>query len=233
VPSNGVTRIYYQALTRYATAFAFAADMAMLFLGGNLKRREKLSARLGDILSQLYLASATLKRFEDDGRPTGDEPLLHWGLQDALYRIEQAFDGVLQNFPNRPIAWLLRALIFPVGRCRRPPSDKLSHQVAALTYEISETRNRLSAGMYLPTDEQDAVGALEAALNSTYACEPLQAELAKAIKSGQILAREELAQIAEAKALGLINSEQAMQLTRDYQLRRKVIMVDDFAKLSS
>jgi acyl-CoA dehydrogenase len=233
VPTSGVTRIYYQALTRYATAFAFAADMSMLVLGGSLKRREKLSARLGDILSQLYLATATLKRFEDEGRPIADEPLLHWGLQDALNRIETAFDGVLQNFPNRPVAWLLRALIFPVGRCRQPPSDELSHQVAALTYQIGATRDRLSAGMYLPSDEQEAVGALEAALLSTYACEPLQIELAKAVKSGRILARDELVQIAEGQALGLINSEEASQLKRDYQLRRKVIMVDDFVKLGA
>jgi acyl-CoA dehydrogenase len=205
----------------------------MLILGGSLKRREKLSARLGDVLSQLYLASATLKRFEDDGRPIEDEPLLHWGVQDALNRIETAFDGVLQNLPNRPVAWLLRALIFPVGRCRQPPSDKLSHQVAALTYQLGTTRDRLSAGMYLPSNEQDAVGALEAALISTYACEPLQEKLAKAVKSGRILAQGELAQIAQAKELGLFDAEQAMQLERDIQLRRKVIMVDDFAELSA
>ena len=229
VPTAAPTRSYYQALTRYATAFAFAADISMLVLGGSLKRREKLSARLGDVFSQLYLASAVLKRFEDDGRPVEDEPLLHWSLQDALHRIETALDGVLQNFPNRPAAWLLRALIFPLGRCRRPPSDKLSHSVAALTYQTGATRDRLSNGMYLPKDENDAVGALEAALASTLTCEPWQAELATVIKSGRIVARDELTQIAQAAELKIFNAEQIRQLEKDYQLRRKVIMVDDFA----
>jgi acyl-CoA dehydrogenase len=108
VPTEAPTKRYYQQLTRYSSAFAFAADVAMLVLGGSLKRKEKLSARLGDVLSQMYLCSATLKRLEDDGRPEADLPLLHWSMQDALFRIQEAFDGVLQNFPNRLAAWGLR-----------------------------------------------------------------------------------------------------------------------------
>jgi acyl-CoA dehydrogenase len=229
VPTERPTKRYYQALTRYSAAFAFAADVAMLVLGGGLKRREKLSARLGDVLSQMYLCSAVLKRFEDDGRLAEDLPLLHWGMQDGLYRIQTAFDGVLQNFPNRFAAWVLRAMIFPLGQHRKPPSDHLGHQVASLLLKPGAVRDRLTAGMFIPSDETDAVGALEAALASTLACEPLQAELEKARKEGKLKTREELLQIAEARELGLIDSEQALQLQRDYALRRKVIMVDDFA----
>jgi acyl-CoA dehydrogenase len=229
VPTDEPTRRYYQLLTRYSASFAFAADIAMLVLGGGLKRREKLSARLGDVLSQMYLCSAVLKKFEDDGRPVEDIPLLDWAMQDGLYRIQVAFDGVLQNFPSRIAALLLRVLIFPLGQCRRPPSDELGHEVAELLSVQGGARDRLSAGCYIPTDERDAVGALEAALTSTLACEPLQAELAKARKAGKIKALDELAQIAEAKDNGLITAEQAAQLQRDYALRRKVIMVDDFS----
>jgi acyl-CoA dehydrogenase len=228
-PTAEPTRHYYQLLTRYSTSFAFAADIAMLVLGGGLKRREKLSARLGDVLSQLYLCSAVLKRFEDDGRPEEDLPLLHWAMQDGLYRVQTAFDGVMQNFPNPVAALLLRALIFPLGQCRKPPSDALGHQVAVALAKQGGARDRLTAGMYLPQDENDAVGALEAALSSTLACEPLQAELAQARKAGKLKAMNELGQIAEARALDLITAEQAAQLERDYALRRKVIMVDDFA----
>jgi acyl-CoA dehydrogenase len=229
VPTEAPTKAYYQALTRYSAAFAFAADVAMLVLGGSLKRKEKLSARLGDVLSQMYLCSAVLKRFEDDGRLKEDLPLLHWGMQDGLYRIQQAFDGVLQNFPNRPAAWLLRAMIFPLGQWRRPPSDETGHQVAALLLAPGPVRDRLTAGMFISRDENDAIGALEAALASTLACEPLQAELEKARKEGRLKSRDELQLIAEARDQGLINAEQALQLERDYALRRKVIMVDDFA----
>ncbi|MDO8988586.1 MAG: acyl-CoA dehydrogenase [Sideroxyarcus sp.] len=229
VPTEQPTKRYYQALTRYSAAFAFASDVAMLVLGGALKRREKLSARLGDVLSQMYLCSAVLKRFEDDGRPEEDLPLLHWGMQDGLYRIQLALDGVLQNFPNRIAALVLRAMIFPLGQHQRPPSDQVGHQVASLLLKPGAARDRLTAGMYISPDETDAVGALEAALASTLACEPLQSGLEKARKEGKIKAHEELLQIAEARDLGLIDAEQALQLERDYALRRKVIMVDDFA----
>jgi acyl-CoA dehydrogenase len=229
VPTEEPTRRYYQLLTRYSTSFAIAADISMLTLGGGLKRSEKLSARLGDVLSQLYLCSAVLKKFEDDGRPVEDLALLEWAMQDGLYRIQSAFDGVLQNFPNRYAALLLRALIFPLGQWRKPASDALGHEVAALLSTPGEARDRLTAGSYIPGDESQAIGALEAALASTLQCEPLQAELTKARKDGKLKALDELGQIAEAKQAGLIDAEQAARLERDYALRRKVIMVDDFA----
>lgn len=228
VPTGAPTHRYYQLLTRYAASFAFAADIAMAALGGGLKRKEKLSARLGDVLSNLYLCSAVLKKFEDDGRPKADEPLLHWAMEDGLYRIQTAFDGVIQNFPNRVFAMLLRVVIFPLGQCRKPPSDERGHQVAALMLKPGEVRDRLTTGMYIKYDEQDAIGALEAALASTLACEPVQARLEKEIKAGKLKAMDEMSRITEARDAGMITPEEAIQLERDYMLRRKVIMVDDF-----
>ncbi|MEQ1525959.1 MAG: acyl-CoA dehydrogenase [Gallionella sp.] len=229
VPTDKETYRYYQQLTRYSAAFALSTDVAMAVLGGSLKRREKISARLGDVLSQMYLCSATLKRFEDDGRPAEDFPLLHWSIQDALYNIQQAFAGVIQNFPNGVIRGLLRVLIFPLGKRLSPPSDHLGHEVASLLMQPSTARDRLTRGMYIPTDEQNAVGALESALFSTLACEPLNVELESARKAGKLKERDELMRIVEAREQGMINAEQALQLERDYVLRRKVIMVDDFA----
>ncbi len=227
--TDGPTRHYYQQLTRYSSAFALAADVSMLVLGGALKRREKISARLGDVLSQLYLCSATLKRFEDEGRQADDLPLLHWAMQDSLYRIQVALDGVLQNFPSRIAALLLRGLIFPLGRCLTPPSDELGHQISALLLQPGAARDRLTDGMYLPSDENDAVGALEAALHSTLDCEPLQAKVEAARKAGKLKALDELERISEARDKGVIGVSEALLLDRDYALRRKVIMVDDFA----
>ncbi|MGA8862748.1 MAG: acyl-CoA dehydrogenase [Gallionella sp.] len=227
-PDGRETRRYYQQLTRYSAAFALCADIAMAVLGGALKRREKISARLGDVLSQLYLCSATLKRFEDEGRPAEDLPLLDWAVQDSLYQIQQAFDGVIRNFPNAFIRQLISALVFPTGKNLSPPSDHLGHQIATLLMQPGAARDRLTAGIYIPADEMDAVGALEAALASTLACEPLQAMLQQARKDGKLKSLEELLRIAEARDRGLISAEQALQLERDYALRRKVIMVDDF-----
>ena len=228
-PPGGETRRYYQQLTRFSSAFALSADVAMAALGGSLKRRERISARLGDVLSMLYLGSAALKRFEDDGRPAEDLPLLRWAMQDALYQAQQALDGAIRNFPNAPVRWLLSALIFPLGMRLSPPSDRLGHEISTLLMQPGAARDRLTAGMYLPRDERDAVGALEAALASTLACEPLQAELEQARKVGKLKALDDLARIAEAHEQGMITPEQAQQLERDYALRRKVIMVDDFA----
>jgi acyl-CoA dehydrogenase len=229
VPEGHVTTRYYQQMTRFSSAFALSADVAMAVLGGSLKRREKISARLGDVLSQLYLCSATLKRFADDGHPAEDLPLLHWAIQDALYQIQQAFAGVIQNFPNIVVRGLLSALIFPLGKRLLPPTDKLGHQVATLLMQPGAVRDRLTAGIYVPDDEQQAVGALESALASTLACEPLQERLHAARKAGKLTGLDELARIAEARDAGLITAEQALQLERDYALRRKVIMVDDFS----
>ncbi|HUW26014.1 MAG TPA: acyl-CoA dehydrogenase [Gallionella sp.] len=228
VPPGDATRRYYQQLTRFSAAFALSADVAMVVLGGSLKRREKISARLGDVLSMLYLCSATLKRFEDDGRPTEDLPLLHWAMQDALYKIQQAFDGVLQNFPNILVRGLLGVLTFPLGMRLSPPADHLDHQIATLLMQPGAARDRLTAGIYLPDDEQDALGALEAALASTLACEPLQAELEEARQAGRLVAPDELPRITEARDKGLISTEQALQLERDYALHCKAIRVDDF-----
>ncbi len=229
VPEGVVCHRYYQQLTRYSSAFAFSADVAMAALGGSLKRREKISARLGDVLSQLYLCSATLKQFTDDGRPDEDLPLVHWAMQDALYKIQQAFAGVIQNFPNPLVRVLLQVLIFPLGKCLQPPSDQLGHEVAKLLMQPGAARDRLTAGIYVSDDEMDAVGALELALASTLECEPLQARLHAARKAGRLTALEELLRIAEARDADIITAEQALQLERDYALRRKVIMVDDFS----
>ncbi len=229
VPGGKDTQRYYQQLTRFSSAFALSADAAMAVLGGTLKRREKISARLGDVLSLLYLCSATLKRFEDDGRPAEDLPLLHWAIQDALYKIQQAFEGVLQNFPNLLVRGVLCALIFPVGKRLAPPSDQLGHEIAQLMMQPGAARDRLTSGMFIAQDEEDAVGALEAALASTLLCEPLLAKLEEARKAGKLKAIAEVARIAEARDAGIISAEQSLQLQRDYALRRKVIMVDDFA----
>jgi acyl-CoA dehydrogenase len=229
VPKGVVCRRYYQQLTRFSSAFALSADVAMAILGGSLKRREKLSARLGDVLSLLYLCSATLKRYADEGRPVEDLPLVHWAMQDALYKIQLAFEGIIQNFPNFLVRGVLNALIFPMGKRLKPPSDRLGHEVAALLMQPGAVRDRLTAGIYIPDDEKDAVGALESALASTLACEPLQDRLHAARRAGRLKALEELPRIDEARDNGIITAEQARQLLRDYALRRKVIMVDDFA----
>ncbi|MBI4205035.1 MAG: acyl-CoA dehydrogenase, partial [Betaproteobacteria bacterium] len=227
-PGDAHTRRYYQQLTRWSAAFAFATDIAMLLLGGQLKRKEKLSARLGDILSQLYLCSATLKRYEDGGRQRAELPLLHWSIQDALYRIQAAFDGLIGNFPSHAARLLLRLTTFPLGQRFSPPSDELGHQVAVLLLEPSAVRDRLTAGVFIPADPEEPVAQLEQALRAAIGVEAVYARIYAAVRQNRITGRtpDELA--ARAQEQGIITREELEALMRAKALRRAVIMVDDF-----
>ena len=221
-------RRYFQKATRFSAAFAFLSDVSMLVLGGGLKRREKLSARLGDVLSCLYLVSATLKRYECQGRQQADLPLLEWSVWDAMFRAQNAIEGVISNYPSRLVAWFLRRIIFPRGREYAVPSDRLGHEVARLLIAPSAARDRLTSGAYIPKSEADPLGCLEAALDAAIKAEAVEAKIRAAQKAGTIDGRgpEELAQ--GALAAKTITAEEHTLLKRAAQLRDKVIRVDDF-----
>ncbi len=229
------TRRYYQQLTRYSAALAFLADVSMGTLGGALKRKEKLSARLGDILSLMYLCSATLKRFEMEGREAADAPLMHWAIWDAMFKAQNAFEGVISNFPNRLIAFALRRIVFPLGRPYVVPSDRLGHDVARLLIEPSAARDRLTAGIYIGTREDDPVGLIERALEATMRAELVEAKMRGAIRDGRLDGKlppgagiDVLAD--RALASGIVSADEARALLAQRELVARVIRVDDFDK---
>lgn len=227
-PGGGPLHHYYQRLTRMSSAFALLADITLLLLGGNIKRRENLSARLGDIHSQLYLSSAVLKQFEDNGQPHRELPLARWALEDALFTMQKSFHHLLRNLPNRPLAWLLRLVIFPLGRRWACPNDALNHQVADLLLEPSEVRDRLTAGMFIPTRDGEPVATLEEALKKTIAAEPLERELRHAVKAGHLLSADEATRLQEAVACNILSEHEAAQVRQARELRQAAISVDDF-----
>jgi acyl-CoA dehydrogenase len=227
-PGDKYTKRFYRKLNRYAANLALVADSSMLLLGGKLKFKEKISARLGDVLSNLYIASAMLKRYEDQGRPIADQPLLAWAFHDCAYRMQAALDGVLRNFPIRPAAWLLRALVFPIGRREAPPSDRLGHRVAAILCAPGEARDRLAQWTYLTPSANNPVGRMNALLPDVIAAEPVERKFAKAQKSGAITSLDADAQLAEAEAIGAITSEERKLLERVRAAVMEFINVDDF-----
>ncbi|MCC7483366.1 MAG: acyl-CoA dehydrogenase [Burkholderiales bacterium] len=233
-PGDRHTRRYYQQLTRLSSAFAYTADVAMLVLGGSLKRRERLSARLGDILSYLYLASCVLKRYEDDERPAADLPFVHWAMREALSRIEEAFYGFFANLPSRLVAWLLRGVIFPFvlpyGREFAPPKDGLGAEVAALLLAPGPARERLTRGVFIPAGENEPIAVLEAALAAVIAAEPVGAKVRTARDRGVIAGRHAEDMVEEALAKGVIAPGEKAALDRAKLLRRRAIMVDDFPR---
>ena len=222
---------YYQQLTRFSAAFAFMADISLLVLGGSVKRREKLSARLGDILAQMYLISCTLKRYEEEGRKAEDAPLAHWAIWDAMYKAQQAFDGVIANFPVRFIAAFLHRSIFPWGHPYVVPSDEVGHQVAKALIAPSATRDRLTAECYLPLVESEPVGAIELALLATLEAEAIEAKIRAAEKEGQF-DNNPLANVRDiaivAFEAGVITAAEFEIMKRRNHLRDIVVHVDDF-----
>ncbi len=228
------TRRYYQQLTRFSAALAFLADVSMGTLGGALKRKEKLSARLGDILSLMYLCSATLRRYEAEGRQQADAPLMHWAIWDAMFKIQSAFEGVISNFPNRFIAAVMRRVVFPLGRPYVVPSDTLGQKVARILIEPSEARDRLTAGMYLSRAPGNPVALIERALIATLAAGPIEAKLRAAIKAGRVDGKlrpgaEWEVLLARAEAAGAITASEVVALRVARELTAKVIRVDYFA----
>ena len=231
-PGNALSRGYFLSLNRLAAAFAMLADLSMMLLGGELKRRERLSARLGDVLSQLYLASAALKRYHDLSEPREQEALLRWGLEDCLQKAEQALDEILANFPNRLVGGLLRLVVFPFGARHAGPSDALDSEVAGILgrAEGDPALEQLLDGLYRPTDADEPLGTLHHAFDRLAASRKVSGKLHKALKAGELQPAPGQCPIEAATEAGVLEQTEAQQLREAEQLRRRVIDVDDFAK---
>ena len=227
-PGDSYTRRYYRKLNRYSAALALMADTSMLLLGGKLKFKESLSGRLGDVLSQLYIASAMLKRYEDEGRPASDQPLLAWAYHDAVHKMELALSGALRNFPVRPVGWLLWALIFPWGRRAEAPSDRLGHRAAALLMSPNEARDRLAEGVFTTPCENNPAGRINSYLQKVILAEPVERKFLKALKTRDIEALSFGAQLDEGVREGWITVAERGQLEELREMTVDAISVDDF-----
>jgi acyl-CoA dehydrogenase len=227
VPFRDETSRYYQLLTRFSSNLAMLSDISMLTLGGDLKRKERISARLGDVLSHLYLSSATLKRYNDEGRQQDDLPLVQWALEDSLYETQQAIDALISNFPNKIVALFLRAMIFPVGKWLKKPSDITDHKVAQILQTPGKARERLGQGQYLSRDPENVLGQLEQTLDDIIACEPIFKKVCQAI--GEDLPFYALDEVAKkGLAVNAINAVEAELLCKAELGRKVAINVDDF-----
>lgn len=231
-PGDALSQGYFRALNRQAAAFALLADLCMMLLGGSLKRRERLSARLGDVLSHLYLSSAALKHYYDQASPDHLQPLLRWAMEENLGQSEKALDRLLDNFPNRFLGCALRLLVFPFGRRHTGPSDELDAEVAALIGRAQgdPALEALLSGCYRPENPEDPVGALHHASQQLVASEPLQHTLHQALKSGQVVPAPGQSPIDAALQAGVLQASEALTLHAAERARRRVIDVDAFDK---
>ena len=229
-PDTGSTRRYYQHVNKFSAQFAFATDMAMLTLGGYLKRKEHLSARLGDVLSSLYLASMVLKHYENQGRPDADLPLVEWSCRTLLYKAQEQLHDFLRNFPNRFVAGAMRLVIFPRGRTYFAASDRLGRAIVEPLMMPSATRDRLAWGIYRTIEPGNPLGLLQEALELSVTAEPLEKRIrVEGVKTGLVTALDLPGQIEQALTAGIINANEAATLREFDRKVMAIIDVDDFA----
>ena len=227
-PGGRLVGRYLQHLGHASAAFAVISDVAMATLGGTLKRREKISGRLADALAWLYLGAAAVKRFADDGRRVSDEPFLRYACDLALFRVQTALAGVLDNLPNRVVGTLLRPIVFPFGLRRREPDDRLGAEVARGLLEDRKARLTLTRGIYIPPPEEPGLGRLEAALDRAVEALSVEAKIRDAVRNGRLDRAPGDELLENALAAGIITAKDRQTVLAADELRGEVIKVDAF-----
>jgi acyl-CoA dehydrogenase len=226
-PFKDETAKYYKSMQGYSANLALLTDVSMGVLGGSLKRRERLSARLGDILSNLYLGSAVLKKFDEQGRNHDDLPFVHWAMQDCLSKLEDALDDFLRNFPSAAVGISMRALVLPFGKRYSAPSDVLEHKIAHILQHPNKTRDRLGHGQYLTQEAGNLLGEMEETLINIVKCEPIFDRICKEL--GEKFPMTNLDTLAErALEAGIITKDEAELMKKSEAGRLNAINVDDF-----
>ncbi len=230
VPDKGATRRYYQHVVRFSASFAFAVDVAMLTLGGYLKKKESLSARLGDVLSAMYLASMVLKHYNDEDQPPEDLPVVEWACRHLLYHAQEQLHGFLRNFPSRFLAGVMRLLTFPRGLTYFAPADRLGRRVAQLVTSATGTRERVCRFIYSTREPGNPLGLLQEALMLASAVEPLEQRIrVEGVRTGRVTALDLPGRIEQALAAGILSEAEAASLREYDRSCMELIRVDDFA----
>jgi acyl-CoA dehydrogenase len=228
-PSNtGDVTYWWRQLARAARSFALVADVTVVLLGGGLKVKQKITGRMADALAELYLLSAILKRYDDDGRPAPDRKVVDYCAQNCLHRFDVALRGVVDNFPVRWAAWTMKPLVLPYG-VRRPARDKHGKDIVRLAMKPSTFRDRLTRDIYTSTDPSDRIGLLEATLAKAIACEEAEKKLERAIRKGEVKRLYNTDWIKDAKNKGILSADEARELAELRDMTARVVAVDDFA----
>ena len=227
-PGEGAADRHFRSLTQLSAVFAVVSDVALATFGGGMKRREKVSGRLADALAWMYIGSAALKRFHDEGRPERDVAVLDWSCGLAAWNAQEALIGVLENLPNRALATLVKRMVFPLGRRFEPPSDALGARVAKGLLDAGALREHLSGEIYLPENADRGLGRLEAALKRVTAAGAARQKVRQGVRDGRVERRPAESLVERAKELRVIDEEEADLLTQAESARDAAISVDVF-----
>lgn len=227
-PRSGAVAANYRLITRISANFMVLVDLTMGSLGGALKFKEKISGRLADVVSNLYLATASLRRFDQEGSPKEDLPLLNYTIQTCMADAEEAMDGVIRNLPNFFVRCLARLLIFPLGRRLHGPSDVISSKVSESMMEAGPMLKRLSQGLFVSNNPKDFLNILVKAKDAVVKAEPIEKKLRKLEREGKFKEFSPHNRLQEALDNGYISQEEFVLVADARKLKRDVIMVDDF-----
>ena len=222
------TAEWYRQLSRSSRNFALVADITVAVLGGGLKVKQKLTGRLADALSELYMTACVLKRYEDDGKPAADRLIVALAAQNGLYRFQVALRGTIENFPVTWARILMRSLVYPLGGHYKPASDRLAHDVVRLAIEPGEVRDRLTRYMFVSKDPSDPTGLLEVTMEKVLAAEPAEKKLDRAIRDGLVQRFHGIDWIGDAVKKNVITESEGILLREVEALTARVIAVDDF-----
>jgi acyl-CoA dehydrogenase len=228
-PANtGAARHWWRQLARASRSFALVADLTVALLGGALKTKQKITGRMADALAELYLLSAILKRYEDDGVPQADLKLVNYCAQNCFFRFDQALAGVIENFPIAWASWLMRFLVFPLPIMRQPASDRAGQEIVRAALEPGEFRDRLTREIFITNDPSDRLGLLEHTLLEVVANDKADKKLERAIRKGEVRRFYNNDWIADAERKGILTAEEERSLAELRDLVARVIAVDDF-----
>jgi acyl-CoA dehydrogenase len=225
---HGDVHRFFQHLSRFSAAFAFVSDLSMATLGGALKRREKISGRLADALAWQYMAAAALKRYLDEPKIASHYDLARWSAATALYRVQEALRGAMENLPGPVAPWLARAVVFPLGPRFRPPSDKLGARVARTILEDREARIHLTEDIFVPPHDEAGLGMLEAALDKAVRAIPVETKIRDAVRAGKLEHAPGYMLADMALVAGIIDADEHERLDEAREARREVVQVDAF-----
>lgn len=229
IDQPGRLKKYLRQLTRMSYALSLVNDIAMAAIGAELKLKESLSARLGDVLSHLYMASAVMKFYQEEGQKAEDWPFVVWSLDYCLAQIQQAWDEFFINFPQRFLAGLMRWIIFPWGRAYFPPTDQHTQTIANVMQETSVMRDRLSRYCYIGDVKQDATGQMEAAFQDWQAVKLLWPKLYKfSVKVSAMTGNQLQPLVDTAYEAGQLTKDEHEKLTTFAKQYWDVLRVDEF-----
>ena len=226
---SSATHHWFKHLGRASQNFALLSDVSLLLLGGAVKRKQRITARFADALAELYLMSAALKRFEDDGRPQSDLLFVKWAMVNGLHRIQDAFEAILQNYTVRPIAWLMGWILFPFGRHFEPVRDRLERDMVRSILVPGEIRDRLTRGVFISSQERDPIRNLENAFVNAARADEVWQKMREGERSGRIDRGYGEAYYAQALQAGVIDERDRDFIVEHEAAVRRVIDVDDFA----